>query len=88
MNCQRCGVELPGGRGAYRWRSEVMALGEDALYPTGIDDATKTRQRLLEELAVMTPEEVEHDVYQLWEGVFCRCCRFELGRILGLFLKK
>jgi hypothetical protein len=81
-------VELPGGRGAYRWRSEVVALGEDALYPTGIDDAAHTRRRVLKELAVMSPTEVEHDVYQLSEGVFCRCCRFELGRILGVFMKK
>jgi hypothetical protein len=88
MICKRCGVELPGGRGAYRWRSEVVALGEDALYPTGIDGAAQSRHRVLQELAVMTPAEVEHDVYQLSEGVFCRCCRFELGRLFELFMKK
>jgi hypothetical protein len=81
-------VELPGGRGAYRWRSEVVAIGEDAMFPSGIDDAVKTRRRILGELAAMTPEEVEHDVYQLREEVFCRCCRFELGRILGKFMGK
>ncbi len=80
-------MELPGGRGAYRWRSEVLALGEDAFYPAGdLEDIEKTRSKLLAELAAMTPEQVEADVYQLWEGVFCRYCRFELGRLLGKFL--
>jgi hypothetical protein len=88
MICKRCGVELPGGRGAYRWRSEVVAIGEDALYPSGIDDAAQSRRQILKELAVMSPAEVELDVYQLSEGVFCRCCRFELGRLIGLFMKK
>ena len=88
MKCQRCGVGLPGSRGAYRWRSEVVALGEDVLCPTGIEENGKTRRHILEELAVMTSEEIEQDVYQLWEGVLCHCCRFELGRILGLFMNK
>ncbi len=88
MKCQRCGVELPGNRGAYRWRSEVFALGEDSLCPSGEEeqDLEKTRARLLAELAALSPEENEADVYQLWEGVVCRFCRFELGRILGMFL--
>jgi len=59
-----------GGRGAYRWRSEVVAIGEDAMYPSGIDDAAKTRRRILGELAAMTPEEVEHDVISYGRGFF------------------
>jgi len=88
MNCQRCGVELPGGRGAYRWRGEVLALGEDALCPANgdVEDIETTRQRLLAQLAAMNPQQIETDVYQLWEGVFCRYCRFELGRVLEKFL--
>ncbi|RJP79889.1 MAG: hypothetical protein C4524_04505 [Candidatus Zixiibacteriota bacterium] len=87
MKCQRCGVALPGGRGAYRWRSEVVAMGEDALYPSGgSEDADQARERLLARLAVMSEQEIEADVYQLWEGMICRCCRFELGRIMGMYL--
>jgi hypothetical protein len=87
MKCQRCGIDLPGSRGAYRWRSEVVALGEDAHYPQGeTENQAALRQRLLAELAQMKAEEIEADVYQLWEGVFCRYCRFELGRILQRFL--
>jgi hypothetical protein len=81
-------VELPGGRGAYRWRSEVVALGDDALYPSGDADAqNKTRERLLEQLAAMTSHEIEADVYQLWQGVICRYCRFELGRLMEKYLR-
>lgn len=81
-------MELPGARGAYRWRGEVLALGEDALCPAACDveDVEKTRQKLLAQLAAMTPEQIETDVYQLWEGIFCRYCRFELGRTLEKFL--
>ena len=88
MTCQRCGMELPGSRGAYRWRGEVVALGEDALCPANGDaEATEaTRQKLLSQLATMIPEQVEAEVYQLWEGVFCRYCRFELGRMFEKFL--
>jgi hypothetical protein len=79
---------LPGGRGAYRWRGEVLALGEDALCPahSDVDDVEAERQKLLAQLAAMTPQDVEADVYQLWEGTFCRYCRFELGRIVERFL--
>ena len=88
MNCQRCGVELPGSRGAYRWRGEVVALGEDALCPANgdMEDVEDTRQKLLAQLSAMTPERAEAEVYQLWEGVFCRYCRFELGRMFEKFL--
>lgn len=87
MKCQRCGVELPGGRGAYRWRSEVVAIGDDALYPVAEDDEREIlRRRWLAELAAMTPELIEADVYQLWEGVICRYCRFELGKLYQRFL--
>jgi len=81
-------MELPGSRGAYRWRGEVVALGEDALCPANGDAAAMeaTRQKLLSQLATMIPEQVEAEVYQLWEGVFCRYCRFELGRMFEKFL--
>jgi len=38
-------------------------------------------------LSAMDPEEIENDVYQLWEGVLCRPCRLELGKLLARFLK-
>ncbi len=88
MNCQRCGIELPGSRGAYRWRAEIIALGDDTLYPHGdLENQQVVRERLLAVLAQMNPEEIEADVYQLWEGVFCRYCRFELSRMLKRFLE-
>lgn len=88
MECYRCGVNLPGGRGAYRWRSEVVALGDDVLQPPGDEEEfDRSHRRIFEELAAMSPEEIEADVYQLWEGLFCRRCRFELGRILREFLE-
>jgi len=87
MKCRRCGAELPGGRGAYRWRCEVVALGDDALSPAGdFNELEERQQRIFEELASVSPEQIEADVYQLWEGLFCRRCRFELGRVLEQFL--
>ncbi len=88
MRCERCGMELMGGRGAYHWRSEVAAIGDDVLSSTEIDlDLEKYRRRLFEELSAMDPEEIENDVYQLWEGVLCRPCRLELGKLLARFLR-
>lgn len=88
MKCERCGVELTGGRGAYRWRSEVVAVGEDAVMGAGINgDWEAERQRIFEELSAMSAEEIDNDVYQLWEGVLCRLCRFEFGRLLKRFLE-
>jgi hypothetical protein len=87
MKCRRCGAELPGGRGAYRWRSEVVALGEDTQYPSGLgEEAEEKGKALLAELEKMSAAEIEADVYQLWEGIFCRQCRYELGKVVGRFL--
>jgi hypothetical protein len=78
---------LTGGRGVYRWRGEAVALGEDALKPT---ESTNEREEifrsLFDELSRMSPEEIERDVYQLWEADLCRSCRRELGDLLDRFL--
>lgn len=87
MKCRKCGVDLTGGRGAYHWRSEVAAVGEDALKPArSEEDREQIFQRLFDELAQMNPAEIERDVYQLWEADLCRQCRRELGDLLDRFL--
>jgi len=56
MRCERCGMELMGGRGAYHWRSEVAAIGDDVLSSTEIDlDLEKYRRRLFEEFMPPLP---------------------------------
>ena len=87
MKCRKCGVDLTGGRGAYRWRGEVAAIGEDALKPAeSAEEREEIFQRLFDELARMKSEEIERDVYQLWEADLCRLCRRELGDLLDRFL--
>lgn len=88
MKCKRCGLDIVGGRGAYRWRSEVFALGEDVLSSDDtVVDPKEYRRQIFEELSVMSPEEIDNDVYQLWEGVLCRPCRLELGKLFRKFLR-
>lgn len=88
MKCQRCGLEITSGRGAYQWRSEVIALGEDVISSTeGVGDLDEFRRQVFEELSSMSAEEIDNDVYQLWEGVLCRPCRLEFGKLLRRFLR-
>lgn len=87
MKCQRCGAELTGGRGAYAIRCEATAIGEDDILTSDeIIDQEMLKEQLFEQLEAMSAEEVERDVYQLWEGVLCRECRGELGDALGEML--
>jgi hypothetical protein len=78
---------LTGGRGAYRWRGEAAALGEDASKPArSTEEREEIFRHLFDELSRMSPEEIERDVYQLWEADLCRQCRRELGDLLDRFL--
>jgi hypothetical protein len=88
MKCQRCGTDLAGGRGAYAIRCEATAVGEDvSLTPDEIRDQEALKEQLFEQLEAMSAEELERDVYQLWEGGLCRECRKELGEVLGGILE-
>ncbi len=89
MKCQRCGIDLTGGLGAYSWYGEVTALGEDAavIPETGKDDKVM-KDMIFKQLQSMTAEQIERDVYQQWEGLLCRNCRNELGEVLDLFFNR
>ncbi len=88
MKCRRCGIDLTGGRGAYHWRSELAAIGEDFIRPIEAAEGWEEyRERLFDELASMSSEEINNDVYQLWEGELCRLCRVEFGNLLDRFLR-
>ncbi|MBU0519999.1 hypothetical protein KKA00_06105 [bacterium] len=80
---------MEGGRGAYHFRCEMTAIGEDIgiLKDTDVDRDTLLRC-LMEELKNMTPEQIEADVYQQWQGTLCRPCRTELAEALNLFFNR
>ncbi len=87
MRCDRCKITLTGGRGAYAWRCETTAIGADTLPPVDtLMEREAIYRQIFEELQTMSPEEVERDVYQLWEGILCATCRKELGERLDSFL--
>lgn len=89
MICQRCGRELEKGRGAYHFRCEMTAMGEDIVIPKETEmDRQALLQCLMEELEKMTPEQIEKDVYQQWQGTLCRPCRSELAEALSLFFNR
>jgi len=87
LKCIRCGAKLETGRGAYLWRLEFTAIGEDVQQPfEAFGDIESYRTRLLQELADLRAEEIENDVYQKIEAVLCRPCRLELGKFISWFL--
>jgi hypothetical protein len=89
MKCHVCGIELKGGRGAYKFRCETVAIGEDAVFLEEVEgDRKLCREKILQELATMTPQQIERDVIQQWDALLCRRCREELGEALDLFFNR
>jgi hypothetical protein len=79
--CARCGKRLKKGGVSYRLRAELISRFDGYIQDKG-KDLDETLEKIESDVAGMSEEELEKQVYQKIEYIVCSSCRDEIERFL------